>query len=101
MILNEYKQKLKIGETIIPDPMDLKSGWLNEKDGIFKWPMMYFSDISRFYKDVLGKDNLIHRLECEYKQGKAYRYFSNKFIGEVLYNDIAVESDKMCTLSKS
>ena len=37
-VLQEYKQKLNIQENIIPDPIDLKSGWINEKNGMKKWP---------------------------------------------------------------
>ena len=96
-VLQEYKQKLNIHGNIIPDPIDLKSGWINEKNGMKKWPRLYFSDISRFYSFVLGKDNLIHRLECEYKQGRAYRYFTNSFIGETLYHNID-EKSKFCLL---
>ena len=47
-VLQEYKQKLNIKENIIPDPIDLKSGWINEKNGMKKCPRLYFSDISRF-----------------------------------------------------
>ena len=62
-----------------------------------KWPRLYFSDISRFYSFVLGKGNLIHRIECEYKQGKAYKYFTNSFIAEILYHNID-EKSKFCLL---
>ena len=62
-----------------------------------KWPRLSFSDISRFHSFILGKGNLIHRLECEYKQGKAYRYFTNSFIGEILYHNID-EKSKFCLL---
>ena len=37
-VLQEYKQKLNIQENIIPDPIDLKSGWISEKNGMKKWP---------------------------------------------------------------
>ena len=62
-----------------------------------QWPRLYFSDISRIYSFVLGKDDLIHRLEYKYKQGKACRYFTNSFIGEILYQNIN-EKSKFCLL---
>ena len=62
-----------------------------------KWPRLYFSDISRFYSLVLGKGNVIHRLECELKQRKACGYFTNSFIGEILYHNID-EKSKFCLL---
>ena len=45
----------------------------------------------------LEKNDLINRLECEYKQGKAYRYFTNKFIGEILFHYVSDES-QFCIL---
>ena len=56
-----------------------------------------FPDISRFYSFVFGKDNLIQRLECEYEQGKAYRYFSNSFISKILYHNTD-EKSNFCLL---
>ena len=43
------------------------------------------------------KKDLIQRIECEYKQGKAYRYFANKFIQEVFVNNVS-EDGKYCIL---
>ena len=43
-------------------------------------------DISRYFSHILGRENLCQRLECEYKQGKAYRYYADGFIGELLIN---------------
>eukprot|EP00111_Clytia_hemisphaerica_P016201 TCONS_00047932-protein len=43
-------------------------------------------DISRHFSQVLGNDNLWQRLECEYKEGKAYRYYSDGFLGELHIN---------------
>ncbi|XP_047130217.2 uncharacterized protein LOC124810062 [Hydra vulgaris] len=88
VLLKEYKDKLIIDGEAVPDPMDLSKLWIGEDKGMIYWPRLYFTDISRFYSDVIGKRNLIERLESEYKQGKAYRYFSNSFIGEVMYNNI-------------
>ena len=47
------------------------------------WPLLYLADIIRFYDKLIAKRDLIQRIECEYKLGKGYRYFSNNFIGEV------------------
>ena len=88
----------------MPHPTELKSGWINEKNKMKKWPRLNFSDISRFCSFVLCKDNLIHRLECDYKQGKVYRYFTNSFIGNILYHNIdevrilSIENE-MCTIT--
>ena len=73
----EYKQKLNVEDKTIPDPIDLKIGWIGEENGMEQWSRLYFSDISRYYGSALGKNDLISRLECEYKQGKAYSYLTN------------------------
>ena len=89
-VLQECKQKLKIQENIIPDPIDLKSGLMNEKKWNEKMAKIMFSDISRFYGFVLRKDNLIHRLECEYNPGRAFIYFT---ISQILSPE-----NEMCTI---
>ena len=87
----EYKQKLNIEDKTIPDPIDLKVGWIGEENEMEQWSRLYFSDASQYYSSALRKTDLINRLECEYKQGKAYRYLSNKFIGEILFHYISDE----------
>ena len=62
-----------------------------------QWARLYFSDISQYYSYVLGKTDLTNRLECEYKQGKAYIYFTNKFIGEILFHYVSYEA-QFCIL---
>ena len=44
----------------------------------------------------LDKKSRYQRIECEYKQGKAYRYFTDNFISEVYYNNIIDESKYCC-----
>ena len=91
-LLTEYKEKLKINDETLPDPVDLKSGWIGEESGMSFWPKLYFSDISRFYSETLAKKNLLTRLECDYKEGKAYRYFTNQFVGETYINNVTKDS---------
>ena len=55
------------------------------------------TDITQFYGDVLDKKSIVQRIECEYKKGKSYRYFTDNFISEVYYNNISDES-KHCYL---
>ena len=83
ILLNEYQSKLKAEDELIPDLLDLMNGWKGEEH-MTTWPKLYLTDIIRFYNIVLSKRGLIQRIECEYKQGKAYRYYTNSFIGEVL-----------------
>ena len=58
---------------------------------------MYLTDKTRFYSDVLDKKGIVKRTECQYKQGKAYRYFTNNFVSEVFINNLNSES-KYCFL---
>ena len=97
ILFAEYKQKLNIEDETIPDPIDLKVGWIGEENGMEQLPRLYFSDINRYYGSVLVKTDLINRLEYEYKQGKVYRYFTNKFIEEILFHYVSDES-KFCIL---
>ena len=99
-LFSEYKQKVNIKDETIPDPIDLKVGWIGEENSMEQRPRLYFSDISRYYRSVLGKTDLINRLECEYKQDKAYRYFSNKFIGDILFHYISEESNFCILITK-
>ena len=82
--LQEYTKK--ISNHSFGDPMLIKTSWKNEVDGMRHWPKLYFMDISRYFSNVINRDDLYQRLECEYKEGKAYRYFANGFIGEVFVN---------------
>ena len=68
--------------------MSIKDGWVCEELGIKTWPSIYFMDISYYYKSVISKQDLWQRVECEYKEGKAFRYFTNGFLGEVSINQI-------------
>ena len=93
----EYKSKLIVENETIPDPIDLHDGWIGEKLGMKLWPRLLLPDISRFYEYVCGKLELKDRLEGEYKQGKAYRYFTTEFLGEVMINNLT-NTSKFCIL---
>ena len=58
-LFGEYKQKPNIEDETIPDPIDLKVGWIRERNGMEQWSRLYISDISRYYSSVLGKTDLI------------------------------------------
>ena len=95
--LLEYKKKLVLPENTLPDPLGLKKGWIGELEGIRSWPSLYIMDISKHFCNVVNSADLIHRLECEYKEGKAYRYFSDKFVKEVFLHQIS-PSSKFCIM---
>ena len=75
----------------------MKNGWAGEENGIKLWPQLYLTYITQFYGDVLDKKSIVQRNECEYKQGKAYGYFTDNSISEVYYNDIS-DGSKYCYL---
>ena len=82
MNLSEYQTKYKT--LSINDPLSIPSDeWTGENKGMHLWLRTYFIDILRYFSQVLGRENLWQRLECEYKEGKAYRYYADGFIGEL------------------
>ena len=96
--LAEYKIKLIIGDTTLPDPLSMKKNkWIGENEGILTWPSVYIMDISKFFKNVVDSSDLIHRLKCEYKEGKAYRYFTDEFVKEIFINPIS-DFSKYCMM---
>lgn len=98
-LTKEYTSKLIVDEDVLPDPFSLKVGWLAELNGtgLYKWPSVYFMDIEKFLTNMNSSGELLHRLECEYKEGKAYRYFKCDWVKEIYYNEINVTS-KYCFL---
>ncbi|XP_053399723.1 uncharacterized protein LOC128557095 [Mercenaria mercenaria] len=79
---------------------DLDQKWLvDEKLGRPKWPSVYITDISD-YLNTKNPETLMKRLLNEYKEGKAYRYFSSEWVKEVHYHDLGEHSDKCIIKSK-
>ena len=66
----EYTSKLKIGSVSVPDPEQLKEGWLSENDGIKFWPNTLYPDIFNFLSFHPGD---LNKLDLnDYKQSKGY-----------------------------
>ena len=90
-IWEEYKAKLVINKDIvIPDPLTLKSGWIGEVKGIQNWPSSFYTDIANLLS--LTQPDFNKCLESEYRQGKAYRYFSCEFVREIYINELNKET---------
>ncbi|XP_045161885.2 uncharacterized protein LOC123526703 [Mercenaria mercenaria] len=98
-LLQEYKAKLHVDKEVVPDPFSLKVGWKGEKTGMRLWPPVYITDISAYLNCSTPKE-VIHRILNEYKQGKAYRYFENKWVKEVFVHEIRENSDKCILKTK-
>ena len=72
------------------DPFSLQNGWLAEKKetGLAKWPSFYYENIEKSLKS----SDLLLRLESNYKEGKAYRYYKCEFAKEIFYHYVSSES---------
>ena len=95
----EYKRKLVNGETILPDPLTLKKKeWIGEENGsLQKWSPIYYHDIANYLHGINTPDDLLHRLNNDYKEGKGYMYFVCDFVKEIFYHHVSPES-KICFL---
>lgn len=92
----EYSQKLILAhDVVLPDPFSLKQGWLAETKGtgLSKWPSVYITDIVRFLTQVNATTELLFRLECKYKEGRAYCYFKCEWVKEIYYHNISDTSE--------
>lgn len=69
--IQEYKIKLNIEDTVLPDPFTLTDGWLNESQKTL-WPNLYFIDIADYLR-IKTAPELYHKLCNEYKLGKGFR----------------------------
>ena len=73
--------------------MLLKGVWLGEEEGMSSWPHLSIMDISSYLKQVFSHDdNIVTRITSEYKQGKAYRYYTAEFINSIKINSITKDS---------
>ncbi|KAK7089418.1 uncharacterized protein [Littorina saxatilis] len=97
-LLGEYKSKLTVDGETYPDPATFDDGWLSEETGRFSWPSLYISDISDYLKKTAANQiDLIHRLLNNYKEGKAYRYFTCEWVREIMYHPVR-KTASLCIL---
>ena len=88
-LLQENKEKLIIGSDVIPDIFTIKTGWQKEdEEGLTKCPSVYFTDISDYLKTKTSSELMSHLIN-EYKEGKAYRYYTTGWVQEVFYHKIS------------
>ena len=90
LTITQYTNKLLVEGVSLPDPFSLESkSWSSEtKGGMLHWPSLYYLDISKFLDHINTPKDLLHRLDCEYKEGKGYRYFSSSFAKEIFWHPI-------------
>ena len=56
---------------------------------------MYYHDISRYLSHINAPGDLLHRLDCEYKDGKGFRYFASEFVKQIFWHKIS-DSSTIC-----
>lgn len=77
----------------MPDSFFLKTGWIGGSvPGIEKWPFLYYMDIAKYLTDNSLSDCLLHRLNCEYRERKAFGYFSCDFVKKKFFFMVLVIS---------
>ena len=98
-IARDYERKLCVsGCHVIPDPLKMDQGWVNEKEGVRYWPVTLYMDIFNvlaFHPNELASNDL-----SDYKQSKAYSYFSQGWLGQLQFNNINGDST-LCLLRGS
>ncbi|XP_032894924.1 uncharacterized protein LOC116984708 [Amblyraja radiata] len=99
---DQYKELLKCGEKILPDPMsELKDGWLGESQGLNCWPPTSIVELSNHLASYDEANQPApsqkSRLLSDYKEGKAYSYFDARWLKEVFFHPISDDS-AMCFL---
>jgi hypothetical protein len=96
----EYKDLLMFEGTSLPDPRTLETGWQTEAVGKCNWPCCMITDISdylRLHETDLHTADLRKRLLFDYKEGKAFSYFSSQFLVDIFYHPIR-DSSPLCFL---
>ena len=71
----EYEKKLRVNYRLIPDPIKILHGWLEEDQGMAFWLMLLYPDIFNyltFYPAELGRTDL-----SNYKNLKAKSYYNS------------------------
>ena len=73
----------------MPDPFSLKLGWIGESihESIHLHTIWTLPNTLK--KIVCQIVCLLHRLNCEYKEGKAFRFFSCDFVKEIYFHDVS------------
>ncbi|KAJ8309890.1 hypothetical protein KUTeg_011755, partial [Tegillarca granosa] len=87
----DYDKLLFIDGQNIPDPLKLSSNCLDEKEGMSVWPPVFLSDIANFFMCCTDTSKASTYLN-DYKLGKAYEYFSAKWIKDLFYHPISRDS---------
>ncbi|XP_006824605.2 uncharacterized protein LOC102800946, partial [Saccoglossus kowalevskii] len=92
----QYAATLMVDGERLPDPfIDLKSCWEDENTSISKWPPTMITDVQLYlqrHETDIESANLSKRLLKDYKEGKAFSYFSSQFLFEIFYHPISANS---------
>ena len=99
----EYRSLLQAGDIHLPDPMYELQNWIGEDEGLRKWPHTRIVDLSAFI-GKLGTDikttSLRERILSDYKEQKAYSFFSSRWLFQINYHPISDQSPYCFMMTK-
>lgn len=100
-----YKNLLKVGDVILPDPFLIFDKWEDETQGMSHWPPVFITDVTTFLMKYESEEKAQLHLN-QYKIGKAYEYYTSEWLKEVFYHPISTSSPycflrARCTPSQS
>ncbi|XP_069114201.1 uncharacterized protein [Argopecten irradians] len=78
----DYEKLLHVDDEVIPDPLSLHSGWVEEKFGLPQWSPVYITDIASF---LASNQSMLNK----YKIGKAYEYCQSGLLQQIYYHHIS------------
>jgi hypothetical protein len=72
----------------------MSEGWVSESAGMQRWPPTMYHDICDYLFAKVGdqRRDLKQRLMTDYKEGKAYSYFTSGWVQEILYHEVSATS---------
>ncbi len=92
-VIKDYASLLDTPEGRVPDPRSLDQGWESERDSTEKWPPTMIQDIGVYLArlEPFRKEGVSFsdRMLSDYKDQKAYSYFSSRWLLEMKYHNIA------------
>lgn len=67
----------------LSDPLQIQ-GWISERESITEWPKVLFTDLITYVQ--MTDSALSTDMYSRYKQGKAFGYFADDWIGSLSYH---------------
>ena len=93
-LITDYKNKLKIGDILIPDPFKIPHGWMEKNEGMIFWSMLSYPDTFSFlvfYPSELGSKKL-----SDHRNSEAYSYYKSGWLQPLQYHNLS--GSKYCII---